>query len=179
MNDKLKNCPFCGKVHQVYTYKNVVGYDENGIPIAGETREYVDMQEDSQEKHGFMISPEHFNNRPAEKYLRDWLEAIDSGLTLPAQKEIERLKARIAELEAQAEPDWIPVSVRLPECEKKKGAQSERVACLTNLFERTIGWVDWNTYIKGYTWDWVKNTIYEYSDEIIAWYPLPPVKVQP
>lgn len=162
MTDKLKNCPFCGG-------KAIIegGYVSCDIVTGCGLGTYDN------------ITLENWQNRPVEKYLRDWLEAIDSGLTLPAQEEIEQLKARITELEAKAEPEWIPVSERLPECEKKKGAQSERVACLTNLFERTIGWVDWNTYIKGYTWDWVKDTIYGYSDEIIAWYPLPPVKVQP
>lgn len=71
----------------------------------------------------------------------------------------------------EAELEWIPVEVRLPECEKEDGASSRAVACLTNFLEITIGWVDWNSYRQVYTWDWESNGFY--GDGIIAWVPIP------
>lgn len=102
----------------------------------------------------------------------EYFEDCDQALL----DQVRQLKARLAELEAQTEPAWIPVSVRLPECDKVAGAQSDRVACLTNILERTIGWLDWNTFEEGYTWDWIEKHFT--GTYIIAWYPIPPVKVQ-
>ena len=102
----------------------------------------------------------------------DNLLVIAEKITYLHQAEIAKLRA---ELKAQAEPDWIPVNVRLPECERKGGAQSEPVACLTNSNDITIGWVGWNKYAEIFDWDWVEDETM--GDKIIAWYPLPKRKV--
>ena len=86
MTDELKPCPFCNAKN---TDVGFVGH----APTCYLIRRWVGGSTKEQ-----LI--EAWNTRPVEKYLRDWLEALDSGLTLPAQDEIEKLKARIAELEA-------------------------------------------------------------------------------
>ena len=73
---KIKPCPFCKKIHQVFSYANVIDYDSDGYPISGESKEYVWMQDDSQEERGFMISPEHYNNRPIEDEMQSTIDEL-------------------------------------------------------------------------------------------------------
>lgn len=76
MTDKLKPCPLCNFPH-------------DGTLSCSNPRCSL---------YWVSIPIEQWQNRPVEKYLRDWLEALDSGLTLPAQEEIERLKAEVSDL---------------------------------------------------------------------------------
>jgi len=98
---EMKPCPFCGGT-KICTEKGInLNYCDN---CSAES------------------NVEHWNTRPIEDALKQRIAELEEKLTIKTLENLKGasvltdLKARIAELEAQQR--WIPVSERLPECEK-------------------------------------------------------------
>ena len=148
--NKLKPCPFCGKMPEVYEFNR---------------RKYYGCGRDECYTAGFngTVTKSIWNTRPIEDDLRNRIAELEAELgkdvdltIVGLRKELLNAQSRIAELEAAQR--WIPVSERLPEDGKP-------------VWVCTI----WNEQHSGFLIDGVWVGLFRdfREGEITHWMPLP------